>query len=243
MIKDKIKDALREYKSLFPSLWAPRLGWRPALDLLKMKGLAPATVFDIGVAQGTFELYRAFPSAHFHLIEPARGAQRHLQGLATRRLKHATVHAVALGEFEANELFEERPDLQGSTLLESYDGPDLAARFYEVPVRRFDALFPVGSFERPALVKIDVQGFELAVLKGMAGCLDHVDVIITEVSTLATLKDNPEAAEVVGWLDGQGFVLADVMGLLRRPLDRATAQLDLLFVPDDSPVRHSRSWA
>lgn len=241
MVIERIKDALREYKSVFPSLWAPRLGWRPALDLLKMKGLEPATVFDIGVAQGTFELYRAFPSAHFHLIEPARGAQRHLQGLATRRLKHATVHAVALGEVEAEAVLEERGDLQGSTLLESYGPTDGVAR-YSVPVRRFDALFPSGSFERPAMVKIDVQGFELAVLKGMTGCLGQVDSIIVEVSTLATLIAAPELAEVVGWLDRQGFVLADVLSLLRRPLDQATAQLDLLFVPDDSVVRQDRAW-
>ena len=33
------------------------------------------------------------------------------------------------------------------------------------------------------------------------------------------------------FLSEHGFVLADIVGLRRRPLDDATAQLDLLFVP------------
>jgi hypothetical protein len=40
-----------------------------------------------------------------------------------------------------------------------------------------------------------------------------------------------------------GFVVADVLGLKRRPLDDATAQLDLLFVPKESPLRADRRWA
>jgi hypothetical protein len=34
-----------------------------------------------------------------------------------------------------------------------------------------------------------------------------------------------------------------VLGLKRRPLDDATAQLDLLFVPQDSSLRADRRWA
>ena len=41
-----------------------------------------------------------------------------------------------------------------------------------------------------------------------------------------------------------GFVVADIVGMTRRPLDGATAQLDLLFLPEeDSPVRRDRRWA
>jgi hypothetical protein len=38
-------------------------------------------------------------------------------------------------------------------------------------------------------------------------------------------------------------VLADIIGLRRRPLDNATAQLDLLFVPKTAAPRHDRRWA
>jgi len=37
--------------------------------------------------------------------------------------------------------------------------------------------------------------------------------------------------------------VADIIGLKRRPLDGATAQFDLLFVPESSPLRADRRWA
>jgi hypothetical protein len=43
-------------------------------------------------------------------------------------------------------------------------------------------------------------------------------------------------------MHGHGFVVADILGMVRRPLDGATAQLDLLFLPRNSPIRADRRW-
>ena len=40
------------------------------LDHVSRLGFRPQTVIDVGVADGTFELYRAFPNAKHLLIEP-----------------------------------------------------------------------------------------------------------------------------------------------------------------------------
>ena len=133
-----------------------------------------------------------------------------------------------------------RADIQGSTLLEEV-GEREYLRFETVRINRFDTLFP--SIDRPALAKIDVQGAEMMVLRGMTGCLREIDALIVETSTIATVKDGAEVADVVGFMRDHGFVVADVLGLKRRPLDDATAQLDLLFVPKDSPLRADRRWA
>ena len=39
-----------------------------------------------------------------------------------------------------------------------------------------------------------------------------------------------------------GFVLFDIIGVLRRPLDRAMTQIDAVFVPENSPLRQDRRW-
>jgi hypothetical protein len=39
------------------------------------------------------------------------------------------------------------------------------------------------------------------------------------------------------------FGVADIIGLKRRPLDGATAQLDLLFGPETAPLRADRRWS
>jgi hypothetical protein len=38
------------------------------------------------------------------------------------------------------------------------------------------------------------------------------------------------------------FVVWDVLALGRRPLDAALAQIDLVFVPERSPLRRDRRW-
>ena len=158
----------------------------------------------------------------------------------SRRLQ-CELHTVALGDHDGEAALEVRDDIQESTLLEEV-GPRRVRRIDRVPLRRFDALF-AGPIARPALCKIDVQGAELMVLAGMTGRLADIDALVIETSTIATVKDGAEVEGVVRFLGGAGFVLADIIGLRRRPLDNATAQLDLLFVPNEAAPRHDRRWA
>lgn len=56
------------------------------------------TVVDVGVAFGTWELYRAFPNAHFFLVEPLHDYEPELQKIA-RQYRSEIVYK-ALGEVE-----------------------------------------------------------------------------------------------------------------------------------------------
>lgn len=232
-----LKNVLRPYEPWLPTR-APRLSWSQSLRTLQRQGFAPATVFDVGVGFGTFGLYHLFPKAFFHLIEPTPESLPHLQRIA-RRLA-CQIHPLALGDRDGEAVLEVRSDIQGSTLLEEVGTRDWL-RFQTVPLSRFDTLFP--HIERPALCKIDVQGAELMVLRGMTGRLTELDAVIVETSTIATVKGGAEVADVIAFMAGHGFVLADILGLKRRPLDQATAQLDLLFMPERSPLRADRRWA
>jgi FkbM family methyltransferase len=236
----RLKDFLRPYV-IRARLSLPRRGatpsWEKSFAVLRRHGLCPATVFDIGVAYGTYELYRAFPDAHYHLIDPTRESLHHMRQLA-RRL-HCEVHPIALGDREGEVMIEVRPDIQAATLLEDAT-PHQVVRHDRVPLRRFDSL--IGEIARPALAKIDVQGAELMVLEGMSGRLDSIDAVIVEASTITTLKGGPEIHDVVRFMHDHRFALADVVGMTRRPLDGATAQLDLLFLREDCPPRQDRRW-
>jgi FkbM family methyltransferase len=232
-----LKDFARPYVPAVPLPWrAP--SWTHALRLLQVHGLAPATVFDVGVAYGTFPLYRAFPKAFYHLIDPARESLAFMQKLS-RRLD-CQVHSLALGDRDGDAILEVREDFQESTLLEEV-GPRHPHRIDRVAMRRFDTLF--GPLRRPSLVKIDVQGAELMVLEGMTGRLAEVDALIVETSTIATVKGGPEVAAVVRFMEERGFALVDILGLRRRPLDGATAQLDLMFAAASGELRRDRRWA
>lgn len=234
----RLKDGLRPLASALPQL-SGLPSWARTMGVLKHHGFAPATIFDIGVAYGTFPLYRAFPEAFYHLIDPAPESLPYMQRLS-RQLK-CEVHAVALGDRDGEAALEVRANFQESTLLQEV-GPRRVRRVERVPLRRFDALFS-GPIARPSLCKIDVQGAELMVLEGMTGRLADIDALVIETSTIATVRGGAEVENVVAFLAEHDFALADIVGLRRRPLDDATAQLDLLFLPKDATPRSDRRWA
>lgn len=213
--------------------------WQLTAELLRRYKVEPRTVFDIGVAEGTPWLYEIFPNCDYHLIDPTRESLPHMQAIA-RRL-NATIHNIALGEQEGEiEVIVRSDDIGASSLFQEVGEVPVSAR-YIVPVRRFDHL--IEGFARPALAKIDVQGAELMVLKGMGEQLHNLDVVIIETSTVATLENGPEFRDVFHELDSHEFILYDIISLNRRPLDGAIAQIDAVFVPRHSPLRSDKRWA
>jgi FkbM family methyltransferase len=233
----RLKDFLRPYASYIPGR-ATVPSWQQSFRVLERYGFRPKTVFDIGVAYGTYELYRAFPDAYYHLIDPTPESLRYMR-LLERQLR-CQVHPMALGHRDGEVEIEIRSDIQGATLFEDH-GEREVLRHDRVPMRRFDSL--IGDIARPSLCKIDVQGAELMVLEGMSGRMDCIDALIVETSTIASLKGGPEVHDVVRFMHERDFVVADIVGMARRPLDGATAQLDVLFLPENSPLRRDRRWA
>ncbi len=233
----KAKDILRPHK--YKILGRPRLSWTRSLKALNQQGFDPKSVFDIGVAQGTWELYAIYPKAFYYLTEPVREAFPHLDKIYAHLKGHCQIDKVALSYKDGTADFDIRADIQGSTMLEEV-GEAATIRHETVVTRRFDSLYP--GFATPALAKIDVQGAEMMVLKGMERSLDKIDVVLIEVSLIATIKDGPEAYEVITHMWQHGFVIADVLGVLRRPLDNQASQMDLLFIKDKSEFRKNRRW-
>lgn len=205
--------------------------------LLGRYGLTPRTVIDIGVAYGTPWLYSAYPRAKYILVDPTQESLPHMHRWASEL--DADIVNLALGEQEGTLTIDVRPEIGDSSLFEEI-GPHRSIAKYDVPVRRFDAV--IGPFERPSLCKIDVQGAEAMVLRGMGERIRDIDAFVIEMSLIATVRGAPEAADVIGLLRERGFALYDIVGITRRPLDGAMAQIDATFVPEGSPLRQDRRW-
>ena len=167
---------------------------------LRRASLVPQTVFDIGVAYGTPWLYAAFPDAKFHLVDPTRNSLPHMQTWAKKL--NADVHNVALGLESTSMQIATRSTIIHSSLLHNITNPAIQER-YDVPVQRFDALFP--TFARPALCKIDVEGAELLVLHGMGDRIHDLDAIVIETSLISLYENGPDFREIVKYMLEQQF--------------------------------------
>lgn len=212
-----------------------------ALERLHGAGFDPKTILDVGASYGLFadEAWRHWPDAVIHCFEPEPDYVAQLARRATSepRLKvcGALVGAAASAEQQYYHL------MGGSTILEENTdrpedptttcGPPRTARM--VTLDGYCAEHGL----RPDFLKIDVQGYELEVLKGAQGILGSVEVILTEVNHTELFKGVPLAAELIGWIAARGYALHDICNFNRRPRDGALWQSDMVFVRHASPLR------
>jgi FkbM family methyltransferase len=218
----------------------PPRSWSRFLSHAKKLGFQPSLIVDVGAADGTPELYGAFAEAKYILIEPLAEFEPVLQKLC-RRLDAQYVLASADESVGETEIFV-HDDLFGSSLLGEVEGDMADGVKRKIPTIRLDDVLAARE-EQSILLKIDVQGAELRVLRGALESLGRIDMIIMEVALISTMIDAPEFSDVIRFMEKIGFHVYDVLGGLERPLDGSLQQLDLVFVPKDCPWRTDRRFA
>ena len=82
-----------------------------------------------------------------------------------------------------------------------------------IRVTRLSDALPAGEIAAPALLKLDVQGFELPALEGCEGVLDRFDWVYVECSFMELYAGQAFADAVIAWLRERGLRLAGVYNM------------------------------
>lgn len=223
----------------------PRTSMAEMLRQSKHIGFAPNTVIDVGAALGSFtrECHAVFPDAHYLLIEPLeeyRPVLDRLTGVIPKVHCYIAAAAARSGTMELNV----HPDLVGSSLYREVESAtDVNGIPREVSVVTIDSLVNERAAAGPYLIKLDVQGAELDVLRGAERVLADCEFVVLEVSFFKFFHGGPECADVLAYMRGLGFVPYDIAGLQYRPLDQALSQADVAFVREDGLFRRHHYYA
>lgn len=142
------------------------------------------------------------PAGHVYAIEPHPRIFRYLQGnLALNGFACATTFNVAAGEREGStRIGDDRRD----------DMNRIGDSGLEIGVRRLDDLLPQG--ERFDLMKLDVEGYELAALRGARRTLDRVDCLHFECSDALSRRFGHAGRAAPDFLIECGFTILRVEG-------------------------------
>lgn len=217
-----------------PAFWpALARGVAPGVEhRLSFVGWDFATVLDVGANKGQFAAFarHRWPRARLICFEPLPEPLERLNAILSGQVE---VHAVALGEYEGEADFHCASREDSSSLLPLGDAQKQLFEMDEervvlVPIRRLDRLVRAHELARPALLKIDVQGYEFETLQGATGLLGSIDAVYVECSFIELYVGQKLAADVSEFLRGFGLVEAGRFNVCRKA--EKDVQADILFV-------------
>lgn len=192
------------------------------------------TVIDVGAHHGQFALFAAktYPEAQIHCIEPHAASRRRLERLA-ELLPQLTVIPFAAAETAREARLHVSRKTDSSSLLsiltsytDAFPGTEEVST-ETIEARTLDDLLEAAEIQPPVLLKIDVQGSELSVLRGATTTLEVVDCVLVECSFVELYQGQALAGDIVAHLNDR-FVVAGAFGVVRDGRGEAL-QADLLF--------------
>jgi FkbM family methyltransferase len=199
-----------------PSYWSVvTVGVAPAVEHRKvLLSLKTDGILDVGANRGQFSLACRFaqpgvPVVAFEPIPTEAVIFQKVHG----HIKHVHLIESALGETKGEAILHLSKSADSSSLLPI--GKKQTELFSEtaeigtltVPVHRLDDFSDVWTGRTRQLLKLDVQGFELNVLRGAIETLKSCAYVYAECSEVALYDGQALRAEVQAFLGTQGFVL------------------------------------
>ena len=208
----------------------------------------PHTILDVGAHAGWFlHCWLDWcPEATVHAFEPFPESYHHAQNLYGHDPR-VTIHPMGIGAEQGSLPFHV---LAESSVSNSFLPPDRETwdrvsyhsgdvRTIEVPVTTLDAFCSREQIGPIYLVKIDVQGFEMQVLRGGEATLGRVDHILVESGIQRLYANAPRVNDVFEYLTAHGFHLMSQRSWHRG--NHVLMESDMLFRRDglEGPVDES----
>lgn len=206
-----------------------------------LRELGIETVLDIGAHQGEFSsaVRAVVPAARIFCFEPQADARERIER-RIHRPRHLEVFPVAISDHRGRAAFFRSAFTKASSLLPMASRHREAfpwtaeTETIEVDVKPLDDFADSIEWVGGTLLKIDVQGSELAVLRGADSLLSRVDCVLVETSTRRLYEGDASFSEVHDHLLTKGFRYA---GSLDQLDDAATGEI---LQQDSFFIRESR---
>lgn len=201
---------------------------------LSNQGFSPRCIIDVGAYEGNWTRLarRVFTDVPVIMVEPQASKKVHLNRVANELPKTTYVQALLTSQSGQENTFFEMET--GSSIFP--ENSNVARKATHLVSQTLDEIaVGIGS---PIMLKIDVQGAELEVLKGGESTLRECEVVQLEVAVASYNSGAPTILEVLEFMDARGFRPFDISGETRHG-GGSLVQIDLLFAPDGSPFLKS----
>ena len=172
------------------------------------------TVVDVGANRGQFALFalHTYPGAKVISLEPLAVPAARFRGVFANEPR-VTLHNVALAPESGESTMHVSGHDDSSSLLpitatqeELFKGTSEVGT-EKVRTALLSDVIDGSQIEAPALLKLDVQGYELQALRGCGELLEKFAYVCAEGSFIELYEGQVLAEELVAWLGDRGFEL------------------------------------
>lgn len=201
----------------------------PTFYDLRQRGFNPSIAIDVGAYHGewTKMFKKIFPSTKVLMIEAQTEKLSMLKEVCEKFSGEVICETALLGADAGQEVEFVQMETGSSVFEES--SPYSRKRLKKRLTTLDNLLENYASFKPVDFLKLDVQGYELQVLKGAPTILQHTEFVLMETSLIPINRGCPLILEVMTFMDRMGFRTMDFCSQVRRK-DGSLWATDLLFV-------------
>lgn len=193
------------------------------------------TIYDIGANRGSWtQLAKSIiPHAVIHAFEPIPEFQEtFLQN--TKELQNVFLHKTALGSETKDAVMNIAGDASSffkmGKVLEQFPHINYKGESEGVKMTALDEYIKHENLPYPDLMKLDVEGYELEVLKSGYECMSRCKYLVLEVSFIERHVGQPLFPEVTYFLSQYNYKIEAFC--VNMPLGKEVIVTDVLFVRD-----------
>ena len=201
------------------------------LALLKNKGFYPKVIYDIGAFQGHWShaVSQTFQESEFYLFE----ANTENRPILEKQPFPFFLELLRDEEKEMAFYCKESPCTGESIFCEqsSYFQQNPVVR--RVKMKTLASVVEANKLPQPDLVKVDVQGAELAILQGSKELIQSAEAVILETKILEYNLGAPLGHELIAYMSELGYRILDILELHYLQTGELN-EVDYLFVKSNS---------
>ncbi len=198
---------------------------------LSKYGQQITNIIDVGANEGQFAFMARYcwNQAQIDCFEPDIGALSQLQKnhSSDDRIKS---YNCAIGSEPGELLLNLGETSAQNSLLHEYGKTTKGS--IVVPIKTLDEIYGVSELGI-SLLKIDVQGYELEVLKGASDLLKRTNFVLLEVSLADLFQDGVEIDTIWQFMKNSGYTYHSIIDQYRDPESQRILQMDVIFERKD----------
>lgn len=192
------------------------------------------TLIDVGSNKGQFMLLleRFFPDINIYSFEPIK-EELHIQKKLFSFRKKINFYNFAIGNKNCKKKFyiTKRKDSSSFYKFNKLNSSNQDYKIIEkreVQIFKLDTILHNKDLKKPVILKLDVQGYEMEVLKGSLKILKRINYLLIEVSKNEIYRNQATENQIINFLKKKSFFL--ISSTISTKINKTNfLQKDILF--------------